>query len=225
MPAETIADTGVAATRPGHAIEEHPMKHIAATATSARHSARVRRAIFAAPALAAVALLAACSGGNGDAGADATSTAADGATSAASGAPAAETTAARPSTAEAEGNGVTAKVSPAEDIADGATVTITLTGLDPNYGGYYVGFCGGRAEGSPAPACTGDRTAPGTQAWLSNRGGTQPVPENGEASISLTAKAVGDGVDCRTDTCTLKVFGDHSEGFEDVVDVPVTFAK
>ena len=66
---------------------------------------------------------------------------------------------------------------------------------------------------------------PGTQAWLSNRGGSQPVPENGEATVTLTAKAAGEDIDCRTDTCTLKVFGDHSEGFEDIVDVPVTFAK
>ncbi len=39
------------------------------------------------------------------------------------------------------------------------------------------------------------------------------------------AAGVGEDIDCRTDTCTLKVFGDHSEGFEDIVDVPVTFAK
>ena len=39
------------------------------------------------------------------------------------------------------------------------------------------------------------------------------------------AKAAGEDIDCRTGTCTLKVFGDHSEGFEDIVDVPVTFAK
>ncbi|PMC62408.1 hypothetical protein CJ204_06035 [Corynebacterium xerosis] len=65
---------------------------------------------------------------------------------------------------------------------------------------------------------------PGTQAWLSNRGGSQPVPGNGEATVTLTGKASGEGVDCRADSCTLKVFGDHSEGFEDIVDVPVTFA-
>lgn len=202
------------------------MKHTVA-APSPRIT-RARRALLAAPAIAAVALLAACSGGDGE---SATESSAGGPTSAATteSAAAAATASAAAGTAteaaEASANGVTAKVSPGAEIADGSEVTITLSGLDPAYGGYYLGFCGERPEGSPAPACTGDRTVPGTQAWLSNRGGTQPVPENGEATVTLTAKAAGEGVDCRTDSCTLKVFGDHSEGFEDVVDVPATFAK
>lgn len=195
------------------------MKHTAATA----RAARTRRTLLAAPAIAAVALLAACSGGDAD------TDAADTATSATETAEATtETTdAATTDAADAEvsANGVTVKVSPAEDIADGSEITVTLSGLNPAYGGYYLGVCGDRPEGSPAPACTGDRTVPGTQAWLSNRGGTQPVPEKGEASVTLTAMAAGEGVDCRTDSCTLKVFGDHSEGFEDIVDVPVTFAQ
>lgn len=200
------------------------MKHTVA-APSPRIT-RARRALVAAPAIAAVALLAACSGGDGE---SATESSAGGPTSAATtesaAAPATSADAAATEAAETSANGVTAKVSPGAEIADGSEVTITLSGLDPAYGGYYLGFCGERPEGSPAPACTGDRTVPGTQAWLSNRGGTQPVPENGEATVTLTAKAAGEGVDCRTDSCTLKVFGDHSEGFEDVVDVPVTFAK
>jgi len=200
------------------------MKHTVA-APSPRIT-RARRALLAAPAIAAVALLAACSGGDGE---SATESSAGGPTSAATtesaAAPATSADAAATEAAETSANGVTAKVSPGAEIADGSEVTITLSGLDPAYGGYYLGFCGERPEGSPAPACTGDRTVPGTQAWLSNRGGTQPVPENGEATVTLTAKAAGEGVDCRTDSCTLKVFGDHSEGFEDVVDVPVTFAK
>lgn len=200
------------------------MKHTVA-APSLRIT-RARRALLAAPAIAAVALLAACSGGDGE---SATESSAGGPTSAATtdsaAAPATSADAAATEAAETSANGVTANVSPGAEIADGSEVTITLSGLDPAYGGYYLGFCGERPEGSPAPACTGDRTVPGTQAWLSNRGGTQPVPENGEATVTLTAKATGEGVDCRTDSCTLKVFGDHSEGFEDVVDVPVTFAK
>ena len=198
------------------------MKHTAATA----RAARTRRTLFAAPAIAAVALLAACSGGDADT--DAADATADGtATSATDTAEATTETTGAADAAEAEvsANGVTVKVSPAEDIADGSEITVTLSGLNPAYGGYYLGICGDRPEGSPAPACTGDRTVPGTQAWLSNRGGTQPVPENGEASVTLTAMAAGEGVDCHTDSCTLKVFGDHSEGFEDIVDVPVTFAQ
>lgn len=199
------------------------MKH-----TTTARATRARRTLLAAPAIAAVALLAACSGGDADTDATgaadgATTSAAETATSGAETSTGADT--AESAGAEASANGVTAKVSPAENIADGAEVTITLSGLNPAYGGYYLGFCGDRPEGSPAPACTGDRTVPGTQAWLSNRGGSQPVPENGEATVTLTAKAAGEDIDCRTDTCTLKVFGDHSEGFEDIVDVPVTFAK
>lgn len=199
--------------------------------TTRRRRVPAGRTLAAAPVLAAVVLLAACSGGTGDSGdsgdAAASSTAAS--SSAASTSASAETSTAASdagsaTSGEATGGGVTAKVTPASDIADGSEITISLTGLDPAYGGYYLGICGDRPEGSPAPACTGDRAVPGTQAWLSNRGGTAPVPGNGEAEVTLTATATGDGIDCRTDTCTLKVFGDHSEGFEDIVDVPVTFA-
>ncbi len=134
------------------------------------------------------------------------------------------TTAEAAAEATATGDGVTATVSPAEDIADGAEVTVTLEGLDPAFGGYYVAFCGERAEGAPAPSCTGDRATPGTQLWLSNRGGTSPLPADGVFTGTLTASASGEGVDCRADSCSLTVFGDHTEGFADVVSVPVTFA-
>lgn len=205
--------------------------HIAATdatadddRTSARTAARRRRALLAAPALAAVALLAACSGDDGAAG-DADATATDDAAQSTQAESGAAGAADAGDAAEVSANGVTATVTPSENIADGSEITITLSGLNPAYGGYYVGICGDRPEGSPAPLCTGDRAVPGTQAWVSNRGGTQPVPDNGETTVTLTAMATGDGIDCRTDACTLKIFGDHSEGFEDIVDVPVTFAK
>lgn len=221
------------------------MKHTATTAIPAttattaipaaapspfRRGRRARRGLFAAPTIAAVALLAACAGGSADSNAGATTDPAS--TSNATGAANSASTAASETPAspndsvsgEATANGVTAKVSPVDGIVDGSEVTIELSGLNPAYGGYYLSFCGDHPEGSPAPACTGDRAVPGTQAWLSNRGGSQPVPGNGEATVTLTAKAAGEGVDCRADSCTLKVFGDHSEGFEDIVDVPVTFA-
>ncbi|QGS34557.1 thiamine biosynthesis protein [Corynebacterium xerosis] len=206
---------------------------IPATAASPfRRGRRARRGLLAAPAIAAVALLAACSGGSDGSGDDSNAGAATDPASTATGASnsahttASETPASSDDSAsgEATANGVTAKVSPVDGIVDGSEVTIELSGLNPAYGGYYLGFCGDRPEGSPAPACTGDRAVPGTQAWLSNRGGSQPVPGNGEATVTLTGKASGEGVDCRADSCTLKVFGDHSEGFEDIVDVPVTFA-
>lgn len=197
----------------------------AAAASPFRRGRRARRGLLTAPAIAAVALLAACSGGSDGSGDDsnagAATDAANSASTATSEAPASSDDSV---SGEATANGVTAKVSPVDGIVDGSEVTIELSGLNPAYGGYYLGFCGDRPEGSPAPACTGDRAVPGTQAWLSNRGGSQPVPGNGEATVTLTAKAAGEGVDCRADSCTLKVFGDHSEGFEDIVDVPVTFA-
>lgn len=204
----------------------------AAAASPFRRGRRARRGLLAAPAIAAVALLAACSGGSDGSGDGSNAGAATDPASTATGASnSAHTTASEtPASSddsvsgEATANGVTAKVSPVDGIVDGSEVTIELSGLNPAYGGYYLGFCGDRPEGSPAPACTGDRTVPGTQAWLSNRGGSQPVPGNGEATVTLTGKASGEGVDCRADSCTLKVFGDHSEGFEDIVDVPVTFA-
>lgn len=206
----------------------------AAAASPFRRGRRARRGLLTAPAIAAVALLAACSGGSDGSGDDSnagaatdpasTSTATDAANSASTATSEAPASSDDSVSGEATANGVTAKVSPVDGIVDGSEVTIELSGLNPAYGGYYLGFCGDRPEGSPAPACTGDRTVPGTQAWLSNRGGSQPVPGNGEATVTLTAKAAGEGVDCRTDSCTLKVFGDHSEGFEDIVDVPVTFA-
>lgn len=206
----------------------------AAAASPFRRGRRARRGLLTAPAIAAVALLAACSGGSDGSGDDSnagaatdpasTSTATDAANSASTATSEAPASSDDSVSGEATANGVTAKVSPVDGIVDGSEVTIELSGLNPAYGGYYLGFCGDRPEGSPAPACTGDRTVPGTQAWLSNRGGSQPVPGNGEATVTLTAKATGEGVDCRADSCTLKVFGDHSEGFEDIVDVPVTFA-
>ncbi|WP_295629290.1 thiamine biosynthesis protein [uncultured Corynebacterium sp.] len=204
--------------------------------TSTRRTTATRRALVAAPAIAAVALLAACSGDSSDAGDATTGTAAsptsstdaasDSASDSAQGS-SSETPASSDESVsgEATAGGVTAKISPVDGIVDGSEVTVTLTGLDPAYGGYYVGICGDRAEGSPAPTCTGDRAVPGTQLWLSNRGGTAPVPDDGAAEVALTAMATGEGIDCRTDSCTLKVFGDHSEGFEDIVDVPVTFAE
>ena len=64
-----------------------------------------------------------------------------------------------------------------------------------------------------------------SQAWLQNERGTAKITEDGTASFTLTASPTGEGVDCASDKCVLKVFGDHSEGFKDVAEVPVTFAS
>ena len=45
------------------------------------------------------------------------------------------------------------------------------------------------------------------------------------AHFELSVVPTGEAVDCTQQDCVLKLFGDHSEGFEDVTEIPVTFAK
>lgn len=54
--------------------------------------------------------------------------------------------------------------------------------------------------------------------------GTVTMDANGAATVTLTAVSTGEGIDCSTDSCVLKVFGDHAQNFADVTSVPVTFA-
>lgn len=177
-------------------------------------STRFRRSVLAVPAFVAVTALVACGSDDNNEVVEETTT---------------ETTATEETNDEAaeapagDTGEVSLEAAPTEDLSDGDIVTVDLQGLDPSYG-YYVGICGAeRPEGSPAPECTGGRDGD-SQAWLSERGTTQ-IPEDGTVTVELTASAEGEGIDCRTDACVLKVFGDHTEGFEDVVEVPVTFAS
>lgn len=178
-------------------------------------TARFRRSVFAVPALIAVTALVACGSDNNTEVVEevietATETTSEAAT---------DNTA-----ADAPAGEVELAAAPTENLAEGDVITVDLAGLDPSYG-YYVGICSTeRPDGSPAPICTGDRSGD-TQAWLAENGTVQ-IPDNGEVSLDLTAvpTAEGEDIDCRTQQCVLKVFGDHSEGFEDVVEVPVTFA-
>lgn len=129
-------------------------------------------------------------------------------------------------TAAAQGEGdVEVSVSPSE-LVEGEKVTFEITGLDPE-GGYYAAICAAEATpGNPVPACTGVMTDQASQAWLSNSqpGATTEISPEGEATVELTAAATGEGLDCNTQECVAKVFGDHTEGFRDVAESPVTFA-
>lgn len=122
--------------------------------------------------------------------------------------------------------GVEASASPVDGIGEGDHITVTAKGLNPD-SGYYAAFCAKEHRaGKPVPDCTGDRSAQGTQTWITNKsGGTTPIAADGTADFELTAAPTGEAVDCTKQACVLKIFGDHSEGFEDVVDIPVTFAK
>ncbi|GAA1475193.1 neocarzinostatin apoprotein domain-containing protein [Corynebacterium felinum] len=113
----------------------------------------------------------------------------------------------------------------ATQLAQGDALTVELTGLNPKVG-YYTAICAaGTAEGE-VPACTGTLTDPATAAWITNSGrGTTTMSAEGAATVNITATAKGDNVDCTTNECVIKVFGDHSEGFRNVAELPVTFTS
>ena len=129
------------------------------------------------------------------------------------------------STSATSPSDVKVTVDKAEGIKAGDTLTVEVTGLNPE-AGYYGAICAAQTPGgAPVPVCTGEMGDVESQAWLQNERGTAKIAEDGTASFTLTAKPTGEGVDCATDECVLKVFGDHSEGFKDVAEVPVTFAS
>jgi hypothetical protein len=116
-----------------------------------------------------------------------------------------------------------------QDLSDGDTITVTVRGLDAE-GGYYLGICkagtGADAAGEGgAPDCTGGRE---DSKWITAEGsdqGTDHVKADGTAEVELTVAEQGDAVDCSTDKCIIKVFGDHTNGFNAVAEAPVTFAS
>ncbi|APT85227.1 neocarzinostatin apoprotein domain-containing protein [Corynebacterium aquilae] len=121
--------------------------------------------------------------------------------------------------------GVTLEASPATNLHDGDEITVTITGLDPKLG-YYAAICAPeRPAGSPVPLCTGGRGDATAQAWIKAEGGTATLNNDGSATATIAVSPVGDGVNCHEQDCVLKVFGDHTEGFKDVEQVPVIFAK
>lgn len=118
----------------------------------------------------------------------------------------------------------TVEVSKTENIAEGEQLTINISGLDPMVG-YYTAICAAHSAGPQPPSCTGTMTDPATAAWIkSDDTGTTVLNPDGSATVNITATATGQGVDCHADECVVKVFGDHSNGFVNYAEVPVTFA-
>lgn len=172
-------------------------------------------------------LLAACSDDGSEEQASASSTTEAPASEASSEAPSTSAAAGSSDSAEATGNSeVKITADPAENLADGQKISVKVTGLDPE-AGYYGAICAAESTpGKPMPDCTGERGAAGTQQWITQKdGGTAPLSPAGETEFTLTAKQKGQAVDCATQECVLKIFGDHTEGFEDVAEIPVTFAS
>ncbi|WP_082313446.1 neocarzinostatin apoprotein domain-containing protein [Corynebacterium lactis] len=196
------------------------------TSHSSGSSRLMRRAgIVAVPAIAALPLLAACGSDNAQ---EAQQSAAEMTSSASS--KVAEAAGAEDKDAkdkDAEDGKVTIDADPVSDLKDGDTITVTVSGLDPE-SGYYAGICAAeKTPGNPVPDCTGDRTEGArSQQWITNKpGGVTPIETDGTAKFDLAAGATGEKVNCSEQECVLKLFGDHTEGFEDVAEVPVTFAK
>lgn len=120
---------------------------------------------------------------------------------------------------------VTIDANPTEDLKAGDDITIELSGLDPAHG-YYAAICSPvKVPGNPVPICSGGQGDATAQAWIKTGGGTAPINEDGTATTTIVATPTGTDINCLEQDCVLKIFGDHSEGFVDVVDLPVTFAK
>jgi hypothetical protein len=116
------------------------------------------------------------------------------------------------------------QVSKTEEVAEGDELTINISGLDPAVG-YYAAICGANSHAPQPPSCTGTMTDSATAAWIkADNTGTTMLNSDGTATATITATATGENVDCRTDECVVKVFGDHSNGFANYGEVPVTFA-
>lgn len=195
-----------------------------------------RAGIVAVPAIAALPLLAACNSDNAQEAQQSAAEMTSSASSKVAEAAGAEDKDAKDKDAEgakdaedkdAEDGKVTVDANPVSDLKDGDTITVTVSGLDPE-SGYYAGICAAdKTPGNPVPDCTGDRTEGArSQQWITNKpGGVTPIEADGTAKFDLAAGATGEKVNCSEQDCVLKLFGDHTEGFEDVAEVPVTFAK
>lgn len=135
--------------------------------------------------------------------------------------PAPTTTPATPTTQVAE-PAVTADKT--ESLSEGDTITAKATGLNPKRG-YYAAICATSGPAGAPPLCTGERADTAAQQWLTNKpGGTAPLHDDGSAEFTLKAVSTGPDLDCKATECVLKVFGDHTEGFTPVAEVPVSFS-
>ncbi|MBV7295823.1 hypothetical protein KRX51_07845 [Corynebacterium sp. TAE3-ERU12] len=138
--------------------------------------------------------------------------------------------AATSATADSEDGAVTLSVSPADDLTDGEELTLKLSGLDPEMG-YYVAVCTDKTEGDAnVPVCLGAHGEENKQLWLTNQSdsATESIPDDGAVVLKLSATQSGqdmngDEITCGEENCSVKVFGDHRNGFIDVVEVPIEF--
>jgi len=115
-----------------------------------------------------------------------------------------------------------------QDLADGDQIVVSIHGLDTS-AGYYLGICkagtGADSAGNGAPPeCTGDRSSSKWIAGDAEQRATDHFDAEGNAEVTLTVASKGDAVNCTVDTCVLKLFGDHSNGFRNVGEAPITFA-
>lgn len=115
------------------------------------------------------------------------------------------------------------QVSHTEQLAEGHQLTVNISGLDPAKG-YYAAICATGTEGAQ-PSCTGNLNDPATVVWIkADNTGTAMLNPDGTATVNLTATATGEGVNCHTDKCAVKVYGDQDNGYVDYAEMPVTFA-
>ena len=174
-----------------------------------------RAALLAIPAVAALPLLAACGSDDPDGAAQDAANASE------------TTSSAEAQETDATAGEVTMEAEPVNDLSEDDVITVDLAGLDPDYG-YYAALCAAeKAPGNPVPDCTGDRSAgPQSQQWITKKsGGPPPIAADNTAHFELSVVPTGEAVDCTQQDCVLKLFGDHSEGFEDITEIPITFAK
>ncbi|HIW90629.1 MAG TPA: thiamine biosynthesis protein [Candidatus Corynebacterium avicola] len=113
-----------------------------------------------------------------------------------------------------------------DDLSDGDTITVTLSDLDTEQG-YYLGICAAEGAAGGPPSCTGARDDSAWVAAEDEQRATDHYDAEGNAEVELNVASTSEdgSLDCTTDECVLKLFGDHQAGFGDVADLPVTFAS
>lgn len=194
------------------------MRNSVNTKRGLRSSRTAALAIASASAL----ILASCSTEEAE---DAVSDASTAAESAASDASSAASSVKESATADSDQDGdIEMEVTPDldEPVQPGSDLQVKISGLNPSLG-YYLAICKDD-EGARVPDCTGERNSASGQQWIKAEGGTVALNEDGTAEVTLKAVPTGENVDCTTDECVLKLFGDHTEGFKPYKDEEITFA-